>query len=962
MSLHNILLIVQVEIIAGLFIESWIIFKKLKNPLHIYLLLSCICSLTNNVGYLLELKSNTEEAFIASLKFSYLGRIWYVFFLFMFICELVNFKLPEIYRKALMVFHGITYISIFTLEDHNLYYTSREFLTDGLFPKLRHGNGIFHHLTMAMVIMYAIIGLSMMIKAYRKDKYSKSGKRILTVIVSVAFQGVFFLIQMIGIKGITDYYDISMIGYFFGTIIMFIAIYSFNLLDTGDVVKDYVIDRISEGIIATDNKGIIQYYNDPALSILPGIAMDENPTKERKENSRTQMMVMDKVNEAVSSDSHLRINENIYHPEVRELVYNGERLGNVYTLVDETEHFKYMEDLKEQRKIAESASKAKSRFLANMSHEIRTPINAVLGMDEMILRESGEKNIRGYAANIMSAGRSLLSLINDILDLSKVEEGKMEIIPVQYELSSLLNDLVNMIRERAEKKGLEFKIDVDNHIPHMLIGDEVRVRQCAMNILTNAVKYTEKGSVNLSVGFDKVDGFAPDKKIKLRFTVEDTGIGMKQEDMDKLFSPYSRIEEGRNRNIEGTGLGMSITMQLLELMGSELDVKSEYGKGSVFSFEVEQEVSKAQEIGNFAEKISQYKSEDYSYTELFRAPDARILVVDDTEVNLTVICSLLKKTQIGIDTAMSGKEALMLTSHNKYDIVFIDHMMSEMDGIETLHNMRKSGLNTETPAVALTANAVSGAREMYLEAGFTNYLSKPIDSGKLEMMIKDMLPEDKIEKTVIKEAASVTDETSIESYETVDLPDWLKEIPELDVFSGIKYCGSTDGFYSVLTVYHETYPIKSAEIKEFYDKGDIDNYTVKVHALKSSSRIIGAAEISALSAKLEEAGKLKNIEFINEYTGKLLEMYGALDKKLSPFDDKDESLPLIDKKQLCEAYQTIYEIAQCMDFSLMDNILTDLQNYSFEKEDEKTISEIKMKFNELEWEEISEIASKASTV
>ncbi len=955
MSLHNILMFVQIEIIIGLFIESWIIFKKLKNPLHIYLLLSCICSLTNNIGYLLELKSNTEDAYIAALKFSYLGRIWYVFFLFMFVAELVNVKIPEFYRKAFMAVHAIIYISIFTLEDHDLYYTSMEFRTDGVFPKLNHGNGVFHHVTVLMVVFYALIGMCMLVRAYRKEKKTKSGGRILTVMISFVFQGVFFLVQIVGIPGITSYYDISMVGYFFGTIIMLIAIFTFDLLDTGDVVKDYVIDRISEGIIATDNKGIIQYYNEPAVSILPGIAREEDSSINLTENTRSQVLVMNTINTAVSSDSDIRIKDKVYRPEVRELIYKGERLGNVYTLVDETEHFRYMEDLKEQREIAESASKAKSRFLANMSHEIRTPINAVLGMDEMILRESGEKPIRGYAANIMSAGRTLLSLINDILDLSKVEEGKMEIIPVQYELSSLLNDLVNMIRERAEKKGLEFKLEVDNHTPHMLIGDEIRVRQCVMNILTNAVKYTEKGSVSLSVGFDK----AGDNKIKLKFTVRDTGIGMKQEDMNKLFSPYSRIEEGRNRNIEGTGLGMSITLQLLELMGTKLEVESEYGKGSVFSFAVEQEVSSMQEIGNFAEKVSMFRADDYSYTELFRAPDAKILVVDDTEMNLTVIMSLLKKTKIQIDTAMSGKEALILAAKNKYDIVFIDHMMSEMDGIETLHKMREEGLNTETPAVALTANAVSGAREMYLEAGFTSYLSKPIDSAKLEMMIKEMLPDDKIEKVTIKESDSMSEDSVPESIETAELPGWLKEIPELDVFSGIKYCGSVDGYISVLTVYHETYPVKSSEIKEFYEKGDIENYTVKVHALKSSSRIIGASEISALSAKLEEAGKMKNSEFINEYTDTLLSMYGSLDEKLTPFDKKDDSLPPIDSKVLKEAYQTIYEIAQCMDFSLMDNILTDLQKYSFSKEDEKILSEIKMKFNELEWDDICEIARKA---
>ena len=289
-----------------------------------------------------------------------------------------------------------------------------------------------------------------------------------------------------------------------------------------------------------------------------------------------------------------------------------------------------------------------------MSHEIRTPINAVLGMDEMILRESTETPIRTYAANIMSAGKTLLSLINDILDLSKVEEGKMEIIPVQYDLSSLINDLVNMTRDRAIKKGLKFNINVDRHIPRLLTGDEIRIRQCVMNLLTNAVKYTETGEVTLTISFTTGENTASGH-ILLDFKVEDTGIGMKAEDMEKLFSPYKRIEEKRNRAIEGTGLGMSITRQLLELMGSALKVKSEYGKGSEFSFAIDQEVVKWEEIGDVAARFGELSDRGYEYHELFHAPEARILVVDDTEMNLTVMQSLLKKTRIKIDTALSGR-------------------------------------------------------------------------------------------------------------------------------------------------------------------------------------------------------------------------------------------------------------------------------------------------------------------
>ena len=394
----------------------------------------------------------------------------------------------------------------------------------------------------------------------------------------------------------------------------------------------------------------------------------------------------------------------------------------------------------EQKAIA--ANKAKSAFLANMSHEIRTPINAILGMDEMILRESGDAETLSRAGDIRSAGRTLLSLVNDILDFSKIEEGKMDILPTQYELSSLVNDLVNMVRERAEKKGLRLIIQVDENTPYLLHGDEIRIRQCALNVLTNAVKYTEKGSVTLEIGYEKLS----DQSISLRFRVTDTGIGMKQEDLDKLFSPFDRIEEKRNRSIEGTGLGMSITQQLLELMGSRLEVESVYGEGSTFTFAVEQPVVKWNPVGTFT---GRFESEtQQTYHEQFHAPDARVLVVDDTPVNLTVVKGLLKRTQIQVDTAESGAEAVRLAAQRRYDVIFIDHMMPVMDGMETLQALKQLPNMEHTVFVALTANAISGARELYLEAGFADYLSKPVDGGRLEKLLQRHLPPEKVHEPV----------------------------------------------------------------------------------------------------------------------------------------------------------------------------------------------------------------------
>lgn len=386
------------------------------------------------------------------------------------------------------------------------------------------------------------------------------------------------------------------------------------------------------------------------------------------------------------------------------------------------------------------SNEAKGKFLANMSHEIRTPINAVLGMDAMILRESTEENVKEYAINIQNAGQTLLSLVNDILDFSKIESGRMEIIPVEYDFSSMIQDAINMIVMKAENKGLEMKVSVDSAIPHRLLGDEVRIRQVLVNLLSNAVKYTKEGSIGL-----KVTGDVVENEVNLHFAIEDTGIGIKQEDIAKLFTRFERIEEERNRNIEGTGLGISISRQLLKLMDSDLRVKSEYGKGSCFSFRLKQWIVNSEPIGELEERIK-HRSPEYRYRESFTAPKAHILVVDDNAMNRKVFTGLLKRTRVKIEEADSGSACLELVGKQHYDLIFLDHMMPQMDGIETLHHMKemKENLSADTPVIALTANAIQGAREMYLQEGFKEFLAKPIQPDQLEKMIVSLLPEELI--------------------------------------------------------------------------------------------------------------------------------------------------------------------------------------------------------------------------
>lgn len=379
---------------------------------------------------------------------------------------------------------------------------------------------------------------------------------------------------------------------------------------------------------------------------------------------------------------------------------------------------------------------AKTVFISNMSHEIRTPINAVLGMDEMILREAKDETILSYAQDIKNAGKMLLSIINDILDFSKIEVGKMEIIPVEYQPATLIKDIYNLISVKLNEKKLDFKLEIDESIPVTLLGDELRIKQVIINILTNAVKYTEKGGVTFSVKQTKKQ----EGQIGLAIKISDTGIGMKQDEMKNLFSAFERLDEQRNRNIEGTGLGMSIVVRLLEQMDSKLEVESVYGEGSTFSFVLPQQVVDPAPIGKYGVTKKQHAEQD-SQNHILYAPKAKILAIDDTRTNLVVVKGLLKRTGIQLDCALNGKECLKMITEKDYDLLLLDHLMPEMDGIETLGHIRNMGGKFETlPVIALTANVMTGARERYINAGFTDFLEKPIVASKLDEALFTYLP------------------------------------------------------------------------------------------------------------------------------------------------------------------------------------------------------------------------------
>lgn len=553
--------------------------------------------------------------------------------------------------------------------------------------------------------------------------------------------------------------------------------------------------------------------------------------------------------------------------------------GIVNSLITEQNH-RLLDALRKEKRSqqeAEAANMAKSSFLANMSHEIRTPINAILGMNEMILREEKDPAIRGYAGNIQASGNSLLSIVSDVLDISKIESGKLEIIPVDYEVNSLISDCCNMAAGRAKAKELELLVECADNVPMKLCGDETHIRQIIMNLLTNAVKYTEKGTVKLIVSGRFTDG-----GFVLKVDVSDTGIGIAEENLPQLFTQFQRFDLQRNRNIEGTGLGLSIVKRLCDLMSGTITARSVLGSGSTFTVELPQKVVDSTPCGGV--NLNYSAGAEHEYHHSFEAPEAKILAVDDLPVNLLVIANLLKETRIKIDTAGSGRECMDKCSQQKYDLILMDHMMPEMDGVLTFEKLHgdKSSPNFETPVIMLTANALAGMREQYMDVGFADYVSKPVRGAKLEEAIRRNLPE-----SLIKPASPEIPAEAV-STEPSGFADICSAVPELNVNAALQYCcGSAELLNDLLHDFTENDHF--SDLKAAFEEKRWEDYRRHAHSLKSTSLMIGLTGLSERARASELALKGGCTEFAELNHDSLIEEYSALLGKIKDYlKDKRE--------------------------------------------------------------------------
>ena len=558
-------------------------------------------------------------------------------------------------------------------------------------------------------------------------------------------------------------------------------------------------------------------------------------------------------------------NKTDWQISIRRMMDSNEKVAGLNIM------FVDMTDMVDAMEQARAADQAKSNFLANMSHEIRTPMNAISGMSEFILRDSEDESARKYASSIKSASNSLLSIINDILDFSKIESGKMEVIQEQYDVASLLNDVVTMTRIRLGDKPVELRLDIDPRIPSALIGDEIRSKQVLINILGNAVKFTKKGYILLKASYEGID----DERCVVRVDIKDTGIGIKEEDLSHIFSSFTQVDTKRNRTVEGTGLGLAISRRLVELMGGHLTVESTYGEGTTFSYSRLARIYDRTPVGNIEERMQEVRSEAYKAG--FTADGARVLVVDDNDMNLEVASGMLSPYGIDVTLAASGTDAMVSFSQQKYDIVFMDHMMPVMDGVEAMEKIRMMPGGDETVIIALTANALNGAEAEYKALGFQDFLAKPIEAPEMDRILRSYLP-----KNLIKEATGVpvSVRSASELFSSLGKKnDSGNESPDpgiaIDSEVGLKYCMGNSAFYKKML---DKY-VSDADfdlLERLYSEKNWDEYRIAVHTVKSKSLTIGAVPLSEKAKAMEAAAKEKDEAYINANHAALMAQYKGI--------------------------------------------------------------------------------------
>lgn len=834
-----ILGIQYMSVLLSFFFIAFVSYQK-KSALCSHLLMYSIGVLINGLGYTLELHSGVLEEALMAIRFEYYGLCTATISALLFICELFQVKMKRWFRMILVALFFLTCIVITTNEYHGLFYRSTSLEVREHIAVFRMAPGVYYFVHTAFTLVMMGICVGVIIYAWFRDvKWKDSYKKYLFLAMAAVLPILFWVLRLVNV--LRDY-DLIPFGLFCTNSFFILILYYFRYFDVAESAKNEVLETLEEGVLVCDDDGRILYIN----KTMQGILRDK---RVKNITDIMRKMVPAEEGEFLLGDRYYAVTESE--------VYEGDRVkGKTWCFIDVTLSKERENQLKELHQEALAANSAKSNFLANMSHEIRTPINTILGMDELILREAKNINVIEYAQNIKNEGKTLMSLINDLLDFSKIESGKMELTETEYGVSSLLHDMVAMFSIKAEEKGLDFGVDVAEDIPSVLCGDELRIKQVLSNLLSNAVKYTERGTVRLIVEWEPQG----EKDVLLKLKVRDSGIGIRDEDMATLFDKFKRFDAKRNNKIEGTGLGMNITAQLVDLMKGEISVTSSYGIGSEFCVRLVQKVVDDTPMGKYS--YAKQTSTKGAVRETFTAPKGQVLVVDDNVMNRVVVKGLLKRTLLQIDEASSGEECLKKTLDKHYDIILMDHMMPGMDGVETLRRLREqNGVCRDTVVIVLTANAVVGVKDFYLEQGFDDYLSKPISGRLLEEMLVKYLPDELVIKREVSGEFNVISAKQ-EGFRPEEIQKAL-EAERIDFKGSLERMDGRKDVYRQAAVRFATLcEERLRTLHECIRKEDVPAYVAIVRTVKIDAQTLGTVELAEIAEEQEKMGKEGNLAFL----------------------------------------------------------------------------------------------------
>ena len=686
--------------------------------------------------YRISVSQTVEEAILAKTLTFFDGTLT-SFLMLLCIMRICNLKVPKWLSALGFLYSGVVFALANTMGSSDIFYYDISISFENGVTWINKQNGPAHIVFTIGLLMNMVLVIATVIYSFFKRNEVSYIHSIIMGLLVMATVLTYFLERAFHAK--MEYLPFAYNLAELCLVILVLRIDKYEI--SNDILS--AIERLGEhGYIVLDNKMKYVGRDETSIHFFPELkkAAIDRPITEPF--LQTEFIALAKeLDENRMEPRYYEREGRILKCSARHFTYGFlfDYTGYLIEILDDTENQnhvkvlnKYNEDLKEAVEAAKVANEAKSSFLSNMSHEIRTPINAINGMTEMIIRETNQMEVLEYANDVKSSSNMLLALVNDVLDFSKIEAGKMELNIINYNLNNVIHDVDIMMRTRAEAKGLAFELKKDLSTPCNLSGDEFRIKQVLVNLVSNAVKYTDKGNVTIVVSHSKVK----DDEIELVVSVKDTGRGIKEESLPVLFDSFKRLDEAKNVGIEGTGLGLSITKQLIDLMGGSINVTSEYTKGTKFIVRIPQHVVDSTTLG---EMENNQKEVVKQYDEQFILPGFKLLVVDDTPMNLKVFSALFKKTQMEIDTAASGAEAIEKCHNQKYDMIFMDHMMPEMDGIQCYDELIKddANLNKDVPVVMLTANAVAGTREMYLEHGFVDYIAKPFKVDEVTRVIME---------------------------------------------------------------------------------------------------------------------------------------------------------------------------------------------------------------------------------